>query len=731
MSEPSHTNRLAAETSPYLLQHAHNPVDWYPWGPDAFAAARAADKPIFLSVGYSTCYWCHVMERQCFENEAIARQMNQLFINIKVDREERPDVDQLYMLAVQLMTRQGGWPMSVFLTPDLRPFFGGTYFPPQDMHGRPGFPTVLTAIDQAYRNRKPELSQSADHMVAALKKLAQPPPAKSPFRIDPQWIAETIRASVADFEPMHGGFGSAPKFPRQTLLELLLVYLGGPLAPQADAEELDELRQQLHFTLDAMANGGIRDQLGGAFHRYSTDEQWLVPHFEIMLYDNAMLLWIYAEAHRQSGDARYAAVARGIADFVLTEMTSPQGAFFTALDAEVDAQEGASYLWTAQDVSEALAGRASKQEIARFHRVYGLDAGPNFADPHQGGGAPEKNVLFIAEPGEEENPTLLDPRVAELRKILYTVRRGRKQPMLDTKVLTSWNALMIRGLAHAGNILGEDRFTEAASRAADYLLSCADADGALPRVCGKRGSAGFLDDYAFFAHALLALGRADQAARLAEQMRRRFGDDQRGGFFYTDQRADDLIVRQKIASDSPLPSGNAVAAMVLLDLTQPQITADTIAAFAGQLQDFAESMSALVEVALLYQRIGALDISVAAAAGPSSPQAQAADVIAVTTRWSTPQQLDVHLSIRAGYHLTASQLRLSSPNATAEYPPPQQRRFAYSDDELSVYEGEVAITVRFAAPLAREVELVLSYQPCSEQACLAAVKRRIPVPPGT
>ena len=735
MSETSHTNRLAQESSPYLLQHAHNPVDWYPWGAEAFEAARAADKPIFLSVCYSTCYWCHVMERQCFEDEAIAREMNQRFVNIKVDREERPDVDQVYMLAVQIMTRQGGWPMSVFLTPDLRPFFGGTYFPPQDTHGRPGFPTLLSAIENAYHNRREELNKSADRLVGALRQMAQPPGPKSAIRIDPQWIAQVIRRSTADFEPMHGGFGAAPKFPRQTLLELLLVYLATPFVQRADPAHLDELRQQVGFTLDAMAQGGIRDQLGGAFHRYSTDEQWLVPHFEIMLYDNAMLLWIYAEAHRQTQDVRYAAVARGIADFVLAEMTSPAGGFYTALDAEVDAQEGASYLWTREQVAEALAGQASQDEVARFCRVFGLDAGPNFADPHHAGGVPEKNVLFLADPGTEDRPTLLDPRLAELRKVLYDARRQRKQPMRDTKILTSWNALMIRGLAHAGKTLREDRYVAAAVKAADFLLGLADPQGALPRVCGQAKSTGFLDDYAFLVQALLALGRTDQARTMATAMHKRFFDEQRGGFFYSDEGANDLIVRQKIGSDSPLPSGNGIAAMVMLELAKPKIAADTIGAFAGQLEDFAESMSALVEAALHYQRLGPLEIGGASSDPhrPASPQKQAAEAVTVHTVWNNPRQLDVHVSVSPGFHLTAGQLRLATSDAaaTVEYPLATRQRFEYSDEELWVYEGPIVIAVRFADAPAGAVELVLSYQPCNEQACLSAVSQRITAaPPG-
>jgi uncharacterized protein YyaL (SSP411 family) len=299
------TNRLSAESSPYLRQHQHNPVDWYPWGPEAFDAARKLNRPIFLSVGYSTCYWCHVMERQCFEVEAIAAEMNQRFISIKVDREERPDVDQLYMTAVQLLTRQGGWPMSVFLTPDLRPFYGGTYFPPTDQYGRPGFPTLLRALDDAWRTRLADVNASADHLVEALRHLAEPSLAREPITINAAWIDQLIRRSISDYDPRNGGFGGAPKFPRQTLLELLLAY-SDPARPAsaADEQRRESARDMVLHTLDALARGGIRDHLCGGFHRYSTDAHWLVPHFEIMLYDNAMLAWCYVEAFRQTKDPR-------------------------------------------------------------------------------------------------------------------------------------------------------------------------------------------------------------------------------------------------------------------------------------------------------------------------------------------------------------------------------------------------------------------------------------------
>src|SRR3984957_11365024 len=509
MTTPAHTNRLIHETSPYLLQHAHNPVDWYAWGPEAFEAARSQNKPIFLSVGYSTCYWCHVMERQSFENPAIAAEMNRRFINIKVDREERPDVDQLYMNAVQALTGHGGWPMSVFLMPDLKPFYGGTYYPPADMHGRIGFPRLLEAVDDAWKNRRPEVERSAAQLVDALNRMAEPARPKTAITIDSTLLAEILDRSTADYDSNYGGFGSAPKFPRQTLLKLLLDH---------DPSRLD----QVLYTLDAMNAGGIHDHLGGAFHRYSTDEKWLVPHFEIMLYDNAMLASLYANAFARTKEPRYAAVARGILDFILHEMTSADGAFYTAIDAEVDAQEGLSYLWTSQEISQVLGDDADL-----FCRAYGVDLGPNFADPHHGDGAMDKNILFLHESIDAD----LDRQLAPLRQKLYEHRRQRKQPLLDTKILTSWNALMISAMAEAGRVLDEPKYSAAAMKAADYLLRVhRSGDGKLHRVSrdGRAKGDAFLDDYAFLAQALLDCGRRDEAKGVADQMCEKFLDAESG-----------------------------------------------------------------------------------------------------------------------------------------------------------------------------------------------------------
>ncbi|HEV7300973.1 MAG TPA: DUF255 domain-containing protein [Tepidisphaeraceae bacterium] len=758
MADHKHTNRLADETSPYLLQHAHNPVDWYPWGREAFEAAKAQNKPIFLSVGYSTCYWCHVMERQCFEVESIADEMNKRFINIKVDREERPDVDSLYMTAVQVLTRHGGWPMSVFLTPDLRPFYGGTYFPPTDAHGRPGFVSVLQGLDDAWQNRKDEVEKSAGQLANILQQVAQPHAAERTLTIDDDFIARVVRDSMTDYDPQYGGFGSAPKFPRETLLELLLDHLFYNPNPKQMA--------MVAHTLDAMALGGIRDHLGGGFHRYSTDAQWLVPHFEIMLYDNAMLGHAYVEAYRQTERPRYAQIARGVFDFVLREMTSPDGGFYTALDAETDAKEGESYLWTPAEVEEAL---GSADDARLFNRVYGLDRGPNFADPHGPNPSdPDKNILCLDEFPDDE----LEDRLALLRAKLKAVRNTRKQPMLDTKIITSWNALMIRALAIAGRTLSEPRYTEAAARGANFLLTHhRTPDGTLLRTSrdGKAKYAGFLDDYAFFAQALMALhesdgryGWKDAAATIATDMVQKFEDDKNGGFFYTAVDSSELPVRQKVAGDSPLPSGNAMAAMVMQDLGHGATARATIAAFAPQMEQMGEGMSSMILAAAKYVRqegpieIGATadvkptrDNTLTAAAAPPSAvapaaslQASASDVLSIQPVWVSPTELWLNVTVMDGYHinaheplagLVATQLSVAGGDGATvtqiDYPPSIKQKFEFAPDLLPVYAGEITIALHLSSPPKAPLRLALQYQPCSDIACLAAVTKQLTVAP--
>ncbi len=693
----THTNRLARETSPYLLQHAHNPVDWYPWGPEAFAAARTENKPIFLSVGYSTCYWCHVMERQSFENEAIAREMNERFINIKVDREERPDVDQLYMTAVQVMTHHGGWPMSVFLLPNLRPFYGGTYFPPADAYGRPGFPTVLRAISDAFANRRADVEQSAAELHRILEHVAVPPQPDRPVLIDESLLMRLIERWTDDFDPVNGGYGSAPKFPRETLLELLL------------QSQIGNRKSQITKTLDAMAAGGIRDHLGGAFHRYSTDAKWLVPHFEIMLYDNAMLAWIYVEASRQFDAPQYMAIAQGIIEFVLREMTSPDGAFFTAIDAEVDAHEGESYLWTPQQVIEVLGA----QDAKLFDRVYGLNRGFNFADPHGDSHVPDRNVLFLAEPAD-------DPRIEELRRKMYEARRRRKQPITDTKIITSWNALMIRAMNRCGH-------RDAAQRAADYLLQHhRKPDGTLYRTSrdGVAKYDGYLDDYAFLAQALLELNDP-RAREVIDVMKQKFAARD-GGFYFTARSSDDLIVRQMIGSDSPLPSGNAIAAMALLQAGDVEDARRTILAFAPQLESQGEGMSAMLQAALMFVRAhGPIEADAKTLA--AKPVALPRDIIKIAPTWKSDRELQLDLTIESPYHLTADTIHLQISGATITAPSPVRKTFPYSSEPVYVFEGTVRFVANFTDHPTREIVIVLRYQACDDSSCLAPATKSITI----
>lgn len=734
-------NRLANETSPYLLQHRANPVDWYPWGEEAIAKARAENKPIFLSVGYSTCYWCHVMERQCFENQAIADEMNKRFICIKVDREERPDIDQLYMTAVQLLTRHGGWPMSVFLLPDLRPYYGGTYFPPGDSPGRPGFPTLLRVLDDATRTRASEVNNSAGQITAALAELGRPQPPPRATLVDDALLNRLIERSTADFDARHGGFGSAPKFPRETLLELLLIRQ----RMRPDPQQLSQITQ----SLDAMAHGGIRDHLGGGFHRYSTDGEWLIPHFEIMLYDNAMLGWCYAEAYSQTHDVRYASIARGIFDFVMRDMTAPTGAFYTAFDAEVDAREGMPYLWTRIEVEQTLAellGDAPDAEsrIARFCEIYGLDTGPNFADPHHGNGIPDSNVLYIVEPDGSPSP-LLDESLMPLREALLNRRRQRKQPLLDTKIITAWNALMIRALAHGGKVLDESRYTSAAIAAATFLLEHhRTEDGSLRRTSrdGVAKHSAFLDDYAFFAQALLELGSTtgdirwtNEARGLYSTMTARFADPA-GGFFFTEAGATDLLVRQKVSGDSPLPSGNAVAAMVALSLGDAESCRTTVDIFTGQLLTNAESMSALLQAASDYLKDH--EPFVVTAAGIS--KAPELPPVALSASWINATQLRVRIDIAPGFHinghtpatgLMATQLSVTGPDAVAlreiNFPPTEPLTLRFADQPLQGYTGSVIAELNFDPPpkSKQTIGISLRFQACTEDACLPPMSQSI------
>jgi uncharacterized protein YyaL (SSP411 family) len=535
-------NRLAKETSPYLLQHRDNPVDWYPWGEEALARARELDRPILLSVGYSACHWCHVMERESFEDGETAAYMNEHFVNVKVDREERPDVDALYMEAVQAISGHGGWPMTVFCDPDGVPFHAGTYFPPDDGRGMPSFRMVMEAVVDAFDTRREELRERAPETRARLGAIgAIEPSGELPGAELIDAAVETLRQG-ADME--RGGFGGAPKFPPASALELLLA--------RDSAEPVER-------TLDAMMAGGIYDQIGGGFARYSVDASWLVPHFEKMLYDNAQLARVYLHGWQALGHERYRWVCEETLDWALREMRGPEGGFYSALDADSEGEEGRFYVWTAEEIRTVIGGELAERTI----EFYGVSESGNFEG---------RNVLHLAGGAAAAEPE----GFAEVREVLRGARERRVRPGLDDKRLTSWNALMLGTLAEAGAALERDDYLDAARSCAEFVLGeLRDADGRLLRTWkdGEGRLNAYLEDHAFLLEALLTLYEAtferrwfEEARTLAEAMIARFGDHERGGFYSTSDDHEELIARRKEIGDHPIPSGNSAAALGLLRL---------------------------------------------------------------------------------------------------------------------------------------------------------------------
>ncbi len=561
---PQFVNRLISENSPYLLQHAHNPVDWYPWGAEALARAKAEDKPILLSVGYSACHWCHVMERECFENPEIAALMNELFVNVKVDREERPDLDTIYMNAVQLMTGRGGWPLTMFLTPDGEPFYGGTYFPPEDRGRMPGFPRILRSVADAYRQRRAELQQGIAEITAELRRLEKPPGGAD--ELSARILDDAYRRLSTRFDHVHGGFGGAPKFPNSMALSFLLRYWRA--TGELHALEMAEL------SLDKMASGGMYDHLGGGFHRYSTDDHWLVPHFEKMLYDNALLARVYLEAWQATGKPRYRQVVEETLDYVIREMTAPDGGFYATQDADSEGEEGKFFVWTPAEIHALLdepLGRAEAEMVCRYFDV--TDEG-NFEDTG-------KSVLSAPLPAEtiarlkDVAPERFEEILARAKRLLFEARERRVKPGRDDKRLAAWNGLMLYAFARAAAVLGRDDYRAVAERNADFVLGAMRRDGILyrSRKDGQNKFPGYQEDYACYAEGLLALYEATghiphfiAARELTDAMLAQFDDPQGGAFFFTGDRHERLITRVKEVFDNATPSGNSVAVDTLLRL---------------------------------------------------------------------------------------------------------------------------------------------------------------------
>jgi uncharacterized protein len=580
------TNRLAGESSPYLLQHAGNPVDWYPWGPEALARSRAEQRAIFLSIGYSACHWCHVMEHESFENPAIARLMNEHFVCVKVDREERPDLDQIYMNAVQLMTGHGGWPMSVFLTPDCKPFYGGTYWPPTQRMGMPGFDQVLQAVAEAWQQRRGQAVEQADALADHLARIAAGQ--GGPGELQPELLQHAVEQLRSTFDPTHGGFGSAPKFPHPIDLRLLL--------HQWRRQGDEELLHIVALTLDKMATGGMYDQLGGGFHRYSVDARWLVPHFEKMLYDNALLVPCYVDAYLVTGQADYARVARETCDYILREMTDPLGGFYSTQDADSEGEEGKFFVWTPSEVESVLGADAA----ATFNAVYDVTPEGNFEHGRSILNRPRPLAVWSTIWGRD--PEEIERELALGREKLLAARDKRVHPGLDDKVLVAWNGLMIEALVQAAGTLDEPRYLAAAQKAARFILEHMSGNEGRLLHSWRRGTAkldAYLDDYAGLASALVTLYEADfderwidQAIRVADAMLARF-QDPNGGFFYTASDHETLIARQKDYYDSSVPSGNSLAATALLRLGKLTRRADFFTAAEQTLRSAAGLMASM------------------------------------------------------------------------------------------------------------------------------------------
>ena len=747
-----YTNHLAGETSPYLLLHAHNPVEWYPWGAEALDRARREDIPIFLSVGYSTCHWCHVMERLVFSDEEIAALMNEWFVNIKVDREERPDIDQIYMNATYLISGHGGWPNSVFLTPDREPFFAGTYFPPEDSRGLPGFPRVLKAVHGAWNDRRKEVLEMAAQMVSAIRRLEEGERGLA-AEFDPEVVNQALRRIMDLYDGRSGGFGGAPKFPPSIRLEFLL---------SAWEEKGDErVREIVSHTLDAMARGGIYDQVGGGFHRYSTDARWQIPHFEKMLYNQAQLARIYLRGYRITGAEPWRRVAEEIFEFVRREMTSEAGAFHSALDAETEEVEGKYYLWTAMEIEEALA-----DEARLFFEVYELAPLPD----EEGGVICMKGSLEDAAKGLGMDSAALGSKVEILMGRLLSVRSRRTYPLLDDKVLTAWNGMMIDAYSMGYGILQEPAYLGAAVSAAEFVLeNLRMPDGSLKRVyrLGQARYDAYLQDYTHFSQGLFSLYRTTGEERwlkagrgLVDQMIGRFWDEEEGGFFFAEGGAD-LIVRSKNARDSALPAANAVAVHCLLDLarwTDEDIYMEkarkTLFALGGMMRNRPSNFIHMIAAAdkLVTEKViepdrAAMDglppvgvIGIPPVAVNPQENLVAARVDLSEERPAAGQnfKIAVHLDISPGWHINAhpasnEMLIPTSLTLNADlpleivdvvYPPSEPLYLAALGDTLEVYKDQVVLRADLrmkeeaVGGQKGELRLLVQYQACDEMRCL-------------
>ena len=756
------TNALIRERSPYLLQHAHNPVPWMPWGQEAFERARERDVPIFLSIGYATCYWCHVMERESFEDHAVARAMAERFVCVKVDREERPDIDEAYMAATQIMTGGGGWPMSVFLEPTHgRPFWAGTYFPPQPMHGRPSFLDVVVGVAQAWHEQRDEVLEQAQRLAHAVGE-GLGGIAGERIDVGPQAIAQAIRTLLTMYDRTNGGFGGAPKFPQPIYLELLLT-----ARDSADQDTRHAADTALCHTLDRMMIGGIWDHAGGGFHRYAVDATWTVPHFEKMLYDNAQLLSVYARAAALFGDAGYARVARSIVEWARREMLLPQGGYASALDAEVDGREGLNYLWNQAQVREALDAEDADLAV----ELYGLNRGPNFQDPHHRD-EPPSNVLRLDNRLEhvaasfELKPEAILERTQAINDRLLRVRNQREAPIRDDKCLAAWNAMMLHGLASAAMELKDTNMLEAAEEAARFLKENMLADDGLPLRSWRDGQAhipGFLEDAAWYIRALAELARArivlgqaepkpliDQSLQLLQRTLQVFGEPGRPGVLY-DTRSQELFVRGRSTYDGATPCAHSVLlhAMAALHELAPEagvlrMAREVLAAIAPAIAQSPLATAGSTAALLTLMRMDAsfAEQAIDAELDRLRSQPQPVDegftpveIYASGDRVSLgpdlPARIDLVIRIKEGWHIYAADpggqdmppLRVGVRGGTgvrvyADYP--AGTPLAH-DPSVLVHAGEIEfpIALELEGPWAGRPIIAVQYQACDDNRCLS------------
>ncbi len=728
-------NRLAGESSPYLLLHQTNPVDWYPWGEEALEKARREDKPIFLSVGYSTCYWCHVMERESFSNPKVAALMNEYFVNIKVDREERPDLDEIYMTATQMLTQRGGWPNSVFLTPDLKPFFAGTYFPPEDRYGRPGFSTLVTRLAEAWKTQRDEVEESAGRIAEAMKRYLEERAAPTAAVPAASVAQESLKLLAGRYDATWGGFGGAPKFPTPSNLFLAL-----EMAP-----EDEKAGDMLAATLDHMARGGIYDQLAGGFHRYSTDQKWLVPHFEKMLYDNGFLLELYAREYGRSADPEAARIAREIAGFLAREMTSEEGALWSAIDAETDGHEGAYYVWARQELEEILG-----KDAVFLAPLFGFGEAPNFEESHYVLHFPEPVAQLAAQ--RKVSLEALHAKIGPLKTRLLAVRSQRERPLTDDKILADWNGIGITGLATAGRILEDEGMVNQARRAADFVLTKMRPKGG-PLLHSWRAGQGkivaYLSDYAFLVRGLLALHEAngekrwlDAARELSEEQIQRLRDAP-GGFFVAEARPD-LLVRSKDVLDGALPSPNAISTLNFLELADRtgeikwrREAEASLKAFGALLEQSPEGLRMLSIAAWRYGAQGSVAPREASALDVEAEelvQASLARTPPIRSETEGPgQAFRLRLEVARGWHVNANPASdeflipttLAAPEEgeleAVQYPTGEEFKPAFAEAAIRVYQGSVEIT----GEIRGSDRVILTYQPCDEDRCLPPVTKEL------